>query len=487
MRVAIGQIEHETNTFSNVKTTVNHFHEWDKGQQIIERHLGVKDFLGGMIDQCNQLGVEIVPAFSAFAQPSGIITKETYEILKNELVASIQNAGELDGICFYLHGAGIAEGIDDVEGSLLEAIREVVGYEIPIVATLDLHANVTQKMIQESNALIGDNYYPHTDSYDRAIEAISLLVQIIQGTVHPVMNLVKLPLLIPATTTYKSPAKDINEICWEWEKAPDIIDCTFFHGFSRSDVPDAGVSVLTISNDNLDLAKQVSEHVARNIWRKKDEFQSVYPTPEQGIKQALTLEGRPIVINEYSDNPGGGGPGDGTHLLKAMIEQNAPNTCFGFICDPEVADEAHKADIGSTIDVKLGGKTDSLHGEPLLIKGYVKCLSDGKITQSSPMWQGLKHNLGKSARLQVGNVDIIVCSIKMQTFDEQVFLLHGIDVTKYKIVALKSANHFRAYYDSVAKEIITVDSPGLTSGNLSTVDYKRINRPIYPLDNRIDY
>lgn len=484
MRIAIGQIAHETNTFSNVATTVELFKgwEWDHGQMIIERHLGVEDYLGGMIDKCNQLGVEIVPTFSAFAGPSGMITKETYETLKNELLSNIQNAGEIEGICLALHGAGVAEGVDDLEGNLLKELRKVVGYEIPIVVTLDLHANVTDLMVQESSALLGVNFYPHTDSYERGIEAIELLVQIIQGKVDPVMHLVKLPLMIPTSTTYQSPAKDINEICWEWEKKPDVIDCTFFHGFPYTDIPNVGVTVITITNGNLSLAEKMGDDVARHIWEKRVEFLPNLPTPEEGIKQALSTEGHPIVINETSDNPGGGTPGDGTFLLKAMIEENAPSTCFGFIYDPEVAEMAHQAGVGSIIDVKLGGKTDSLHGEPLPLTVYVKSLTDGQFIQSSPMWRGIKVNLGKSARLQVGKVDIIVCSVRSQTFDEQVFLLHGIDVTKYKIVALKSSQHFRAAYQSIAKEIITVDSPGLSTCDFSSFTYKRICRPIFPLD-----
>ncbi|WHY74520.1 M81 family metallopeptidase [Fictibacillus enclensis] len=489
MRIAIGQIAHETNTFSNVATTVERFKswEWDYKEKIIERHLGVDDYVGGIIDKCNQLGIEIAPAFSTFTGPSGMITKETYETLENELITSIQNAGDVDGICLALHGAGVAEGVDDLEGSLLKALRRSIGYEIPIVVTLDLHANVTELMVQEANALLGVHFYPHTDSHERGREAIELLEQIIQGEIEPVMHLEQLPLMIPTSTTYHSPAKDLNEICWEWEKKQDVVDCTFFHGFPYTDIPDVGVSVVTITNGKPSLAQQVGNEVAKMIWEKRMEFQTDLPNPEEGIQQALYKADYPIVINETSDNPGGGTPGDGTFLLKAMVEANAPNTCFGFIYDPEVAELAHQVGVGSYIDVELGGKTDLLHGEPLPLKVYVKSLSDGQFFQSSPMWRGLKVNLGKSARLKTGNVDIIVCSVRAQTFDEQVFLLHGIDVANYKIVALKSSQHFRAAFQSIAKEIITVDSPGLSTCVFSSFDYERINRPIFPLDSVQEY
>ena len=484
MRIAIGGVMHETNTFSNVPTTAESFKiwEWDTGEEILKRHAGVQDYLGGMIDKCRQLGIEIVPTFSAFAGPSGVIARETYEALKNELVTQIQNAGEIDGICLGLHGAGVAEGVDDLEGCLLKEVRAAVGYDLPIVVTLDLHANVTEQMIQEANALLGVNLYPHTDSYDRGLEAVELLTQIIQKKANPVMHLQRLPLIIPTSATCKSPAKDINELCWEWEKQPGVIDCTFFHGFAYADIPHAGVTVLTITDGDGALAEKIGKEVARRIWEKREEFIVVLPTPEEGIKQALAMEGQPIVINETSDNPGGGAPGDGTFLLKALIEENAPDTCFGFIYDPEAAELAHRAGVGAWIEVKLGGKTDSLHGEPLPLTAYVKSLTDGQFVQSSPMWKGLKVNLGKSARLQVGNVDVIVASVRSQTFDEQIFQLHGIDVSKYKIVALKSSQHFRAAFQSIAKEIVTVDSPGLSTFDFSAFAYKRLARPVFPLD-----
>lgn len=170
-----------------------------------------------------------------------------------------------------------------------------------------------------------------------------------------------------------------------------------------------------------------------------------------------------------------------------MIAANIPNSCFGFIFDPEVAKMAHKEGVGSLIQVELGGKTDRLHGNPLKISAYVKSLSDGKFIQSSPMWNGSKVNLGRSARLLVGNVDIIVCSVNSQTFDEQIFLLHGIDVEKSSIVGLKSSHHFRAAFMPIAKEIITVDSPGLSSAKLSTFDFKNISRPIYPFDSILNH
>ncbi|PLS17908.1 MlrC domain protein [Bacillus sp. M6-12] len=485
MRIAIGQLGHETNTFSIVKTTVDSFRlwEWERGADVLKKHEGVKDFLGGMIDRGRELEIEIAPTFSAWANPSGLITSETYEAGKQELLSAITEAGPVDAICLFLHGAGVAEGVDDLEGDLLTGLRKQVGYEIPVVVVLDLHGNITETMVREADVLLGNIEYPHTDSYDRGMEAITLAADIAKGTLQPEMTITKLPLLIPTTTSYHSPVKELNALCQEWEQHPDVIDCTLFHGFPYADIPDAGVSIITTTNNNKDLARKVSQEVAQKVWEEREKFFPPLPSASEGIALASARQEFPIVINEASDNPGAGTPGDGTYLLREMIKANIENSCFGFIYDPEVVEIAHKAGVGAQIDIELGGKTDSLHGEPIKISAYVKCLTDGQFIQSSPMWQGSKVNLGKSTRIQAGNVDIIVCSVVSQTFDEQVFLLHGIDVHKSRIVALKSSHHFRAAFTPIAKEIITVDSPGLGSANLSLFQHKKVARPIYPFDS----
>ncbi|OLO39414.1 MlrC domain protein [Alkalihalophilus pseudofirmus] len=484
MKIVIGQVAHETNTFSTIKTTEDVFRiwEWDYGEQIINRHKGVEDYLGGMIDRAEELKMDIIPSFSAYANPSGIITKETYWKLKHELIFSIQKAGSFDAICLMLHGAGVAEEVEDIEGDLIKAVRKHFGYEIPIVVILDLHANISKKLVEEATLVIGDNLYPHTDSYDRGKEAVDLTYKILLGEIQPVMHLEKLPLLIPTSTTDHYPAKEINEVCWQWEKNEQVIDCTFYHGFPYSDTIDTGVSVLTVTNNSSRLAEKVSKDVSIKIWRLKKRFTRDYPEPKAGIQEALKELEFPIVLNETSDNPGAGTPGDGTRLLEALIHANIAKSCFAAIYDPDVAKIAHDVGPGSVINVHLGGKSDSHHGNPLPIRAYVKSVTDGIFTQTSPMWKGIQVDLGKSTRLQVGAVDIIVCSVNTQVMDEQVFLLHGVDIKDYKVVALKSSQHFRATFELIAKKIITIDSLGLSTCNLKLFQYEKVRRPIYPMD-----
>lgn len=489
MKILIGQVSHETSTFSSIVTDEEKFREseWESYETVIMNHRNVSDYLGGMIDKAEELDLEVFPSFSALASPSGVVKKETYITIKNKLISSITEATDIDAICLALHGAGVVEEIDDLEGDLLFSLRQKVGTEMPIVATLDLHANMTEKMVQNADILLSVNYYPHIDSYDKGSEAIQLTYEMVHQQIKPAMYLEKLPLIIPTSTTNYDPAKSINERCWELEKQNKVLDCSFLHGFPYSDIYDAGASVLCITNDDLPLAQQLACEIGEHVWEQKNSFFPFLPEPTEGIKTALNHRGSPIVINETSDNPGAGAPGDGTNLLKALLEANVANTCFGIIHDPAVVQQAIQLGVGNTIEAEIGGKADNYHGKPVKIKGHIQSITDGNFIQSSPMWKGKKMSIGISVRLDVNGINIIISSIRNQVFDEQIFLLHGINVKERKIVALKSSHHFRAAFEKIAKAIITVDSPGLSTNNFQQFQYEKLNKETMPFNKKVHY
>ena len=490
MRIAIGQISHETNTMFGPPTPVTEFQRqgWETGQEIIERRKGVRSYLGGMIDAGEALGVEIVPTFSAQAHPSGTIEREAFDLMLGNLLDGLKAAGDVDTICLALHGAGSAEGVDDIEGTILAAVRELIGPDKPLIGTLDLHCHSTDAMIENATALLTVHEYPHVDGYERGYEAVELAVKTVRGEVRPVMHSTVLPMMIAPVTSFHGPAREINELCWEWEAKPGVIDVAFIHGYPHSDVPVVSTSVMATVDGDPDLARQATEAVAKRIWEMRDQFLSELPQPEEAIRQALAVEGGPVVIAEVSDNPGGGSPGDGTHLLRAMLEAKLTNAAFGFVYDPETAQQAHKAGPGATIDVKIGGKTDPpMLGAPIEARAYVKSVTDGQFITQSPMGRGGQRDLGLMARLVVDDVDIIVGSESSQTIDAELFLLHGIDISRYKIIALKSQNHFRAAFEPLAAEIIRTDPPGWTTSNLNQLEFERVRRPIWPLNREVNY
>ena len=489
-RIAFGGISHETNTFCP-PTTVEMFRErfWHRGDELVQHTRGIRSSLGGMLEAAERLGIDLVPTFSTSAEPWGTITRDAYATLVGELVKDLLQAMPFDAVCLGLHGAGVADDITDLEGAVLEAVRGVVGNAIPIAVTLDLHGNITPKMVAMATGLFGVHEYPHVDSYERGQEAIAFLVRVLRGEIRPAMAIEALPLLTPASPSALEPVRSINELCHRWEREPGMIDCAFFHGFSFTDIPEAGATVVAVAERDRDLARRAARSVAQEVWARREAFQVKHPGAEDAVAEAVkaSVAGGPVVVNETSDNPGGGAPGDGTHLLRSMLAAGLTTSAFGTIHDPEVAEASHRAGVGAKIRVRLGGKHDGMHGDPLDLEVYVKTLTDGRFALTTPMGRGRPVDLGKTARLVCGGLDIVVASKRTQVLDPGPFLLHGIDVTRCRTVGLKSSAHFRAGFEGIAKHIVTADPPGITTSNLAQFPYTRLRRPIYPLDPDAQY
>lgn len=493
MRIAVGGLTHETNTYavaSTGATGLDRFHRL-AGDDIAGFFAGTGTAIGGILDGCERGGHEMVPTFYAVAEPSGTITADAYETLKGALLDALRSALPVDAVALELHGAGVADGVDDLEADLGQAIREVVG-PVPVAAVLDLHGNVTPAMADAYDLLLGCHLYPHTDLDDRGREAISLLEDVHAGRLRPVIHVEQLPILLPTSTTDDGhPAARANRVCSELEARPDVVDCTLMHGFPFTDIPDVGTSVISITNGDRDLAREVAVEAGGWVWEHREEFRAETETPELAVRRAVTVVAKaeregPVVINECSDNPGGGTPGDGTHLLRAMVEAGLHDACFGFVADPDVVQAAIAAGVGSTVDVRLGGKHDELHGAPLSLTARVKCITDGRF-ELQVMMRGYKLDLGPTCRLQAEGLDIVVTSQPWQTMDAEIFLLHGIDVTRMTVIGLKSSNHFRAGFRDLAAEIITADSPGLTTNRVEVFDHARASRPLWPTDTTAAY
>lgn len=491
--VMFGQIIQENSTFMSEMSTEENFRSsliWYEGDEVYDfLESGAEDFTTGMLKRAKELNMDITNTFCAAAQPSGTITKECYGTLKRKLLEGVKKGENIDGVCFAFHGAGVAEDVEDIEGDLLIATREILGKDIPIIITLDLHANVTRKMIEKSTAILSVKTYPHVDTYQTGIKAVNLMNDIINLKVNPIMVAKKMPLLLSISkgTTLTSPAKDVKELSLEIEKDENIIDCTFVHGFPYSDITESSSTVIAISNGDTKLAEKACNKLYDYVWNNRNLFVSDYPDVKEGldiVENMLKNNIKNIVVNESSDNPGAGTPGDGTFLLRELLKRNIPKTCFGCICDSEVVSKAIEAGVGNTIDICLGAKKDNFHGTPIELEDvYVKSISDGKVNLLGPMNTGLDMNYGKCVTLKVGNVDIVVCSIAVQVYDESIFNINGMRALDYDVIGVKSAQHFKAYFSTITDNIVTVDPPGLSTGNLNFFKYKKLTRPIFPLDD----
>jgi len=494
MRFAVGGIVHETNTYAVASFGMTGLDDFDvrRGDGIM-RFEGTRTFVGGMLDGARDGDHEAVPVLHASAQPSGTIEADTYRSLRDELVDGIRAALPVDAVVLDTHGAGIVDGIDDLEADLGAAIRSIIGPDVPLVTTLDLHGSITEEMNDVYDLMLGVYDYPHVDMYERGVEAIDAAARIAAGEWRPTTHVERLPLLLPTSTTDASPAKDVRQRCLDIGAEPGVIRAAFFHGFPYTDIPQAGASIVVSTLDDLAFARRLAQQLAAEVWERRNEFTHEGLSPEVALRQAITAaeeQGGPVVVNDTADNPGGGSPGDATHVLRALIELDPDRACFGFVFDPEVARQAHEAGPGTVIDVSLGGKHDELHGEPLRLSAYVKTTSDGRFVHTSPMLRGVNANHGPMARLQVGprrRIDVLVGSARSQVFDAEVFALHGIDVTKYDLVVLKGSQHFRAGFSDLATTILTADSPGLTTLRVENFAHDRADGPRWPLDPHTDW
>jgi microcystin degradation protein MlrC len=492
-RVGVGGIVHETNTYAVESFGLTGLDAFAQvgGEDILRVHRGTRTCIGGMIDAAADLGAELVPLWWSTAQPSGTVAADAYRTMRTSLLESITAAGPLDALALDLHGGGVTQEAEDLEGDLGRAVRLLVGPDLPVVVTLDLHGNISDTMAEVFDVMIGYHLYPHTDQWERGDEAVRLLPGLLDGSLRPRTHIEHLPILLPTSTTDPGhPAATMNELCQQLEAEPGVVDCTVFHGFPFTDVPEVGVHVVVTTDSDLDLAQRTAQVVGGWIWESKEQFRVENPTPDQAVRTALKMTGQPIVINETNDNPGGGSPGDGTQLLQALIDQGAGNAVFGFLCDPESAAACHQAGVGQVVHLRLGAKHDTLHGETIETDAYVKSLTDGRFTLRA-MAEGSRVSLGRCAHIVLGGrhggIEVIVAERRAQTFDDAIFRLHGIDVGEYKIVALKSSNHFRAGFRDIAAAIVTSDAPGLTTTRVEVFDRHRSARALWPRDPGATY
>ena len=441
-----------------------------------------------MIEAAEEENAELIPTVAALTAAPTLSDTCVEKMLDLRLPIIRAHRDEIDGICLGLHGAGMSESTDDLESYVLSRIREITGNQMPIMITLDLHANLSERMLELSDAVFGIKQYPHIDMHDAGYLAMKVLIRTIRSGKKPECAMCAIPMMIShaAGYTFQEPFLSISSYFRTYIEQHHLIDATLFHGFPPADTPYTRASVAVVAEEG---AQQAADELAEYIWERRNELESKSLSPSEALDIACRTEGDGyIVINELSDNPGGGTPGDGTHLLREMLKRNYPKSIFGYLYDPIAVEELCRCQVGDTVNITIGGRTEKIHGEPLEIRNAeIQCISNGKVTYVSPVHRGLEDSIGKCVRIRVENVDIIIGSVLHQIYDDRPFLVTGADVSQYRYVGLKSAHHFRAFFEGKALAIITADPPGLMSGNLERFHFTRAPRPIFPLDREIQF
>lgn len=491
LRLFTGGINHETNSFSAIPADEQRFRvtRYGRGHEILERFRGTRSVYGGFIDAADALGVELVSTVSSFAQPSGPVQRDEFERQMAATLADLAAeaaGGGVDGIVLGLHGAMVVEGIEDGEGEYLRRVRELVGSDIPIGVELDLHANISAQMAELADVLIGYDTYPHVDLHERGHELVRLLVRTIVGEVKPTGALRQIPLLAHMTmqNTASGAMARWVDLCHEIERRPGVLTATVAGGFPYADVPDAGMSAYVATDGDREKAEQYAAELAQFAWDRRADFQPLLVSVDDAVAHALTAQG-PILLADVADNTGAGASGDDTGILRALIASGARSAVLVPLYDPDVVAEAVRAGVGATISVDIGGKVDRLGAEPLRVEAYVRAITDGWYTNLGPMSTGARTTMGITAVLVIGGhdgIEVVCTSVQRSPHDVQMLRSVGIEPGRRQVVVIKSSVHYRADFGPLAREVLEVDAGGLATADWARLPFRRIRRPIFPLD-----
>jgi len=494
-RILSAEFAHETNTFSIRPTAYAQFEAQDLflgHDAAIAARGNSNTELAGFADAARAHGWELQHVLSAIAQPAGRIARDAFERLAGAIVeAARQQQGRLDGILLGLHGAMVTEDHDDGEGELLRRLRAVVGPELPIAITLDLHANVTQEMCEYAQIIVSYRTYPHIDMRRTGLQAGHLLQRTMAGEIRPRTLRVALPMLDEVNGGRTDVGAMLPRLAQAraYEQHGDVFAVSINAGFARADIAEIGPTVLVTAQGDMAAHRRFAEAIANDIWAQRHDRINHFLQVDEAAALARDWPGTrgPLVIADYSDNPGGGAYGDATALLLAMLDASVGAACFGPIVDPQTVAQLQSVALGATARVRLGGKTDArLGGGPLELTATVVLKSDGRYFADGPMTGGLDKTWGPTAVLRVGGIDILVVSLPAQILDLAQFTAFGIQPATCKVVALKSMQHFRAAFEPIAGKVVVCDSGALCSPNYAALPYLRVPRPLFPLDADID-
>ena len=509
MRIALAQVWQETNTFNPVPTTRADFAQFGvlRGHEVIAR-MSETNELGGFIQALKKWPErpELVGLVRFPAWPSGLATADVFEWIRDGLVASLQAALPVDAVLLALHGSMAAKSHPDVEGELLAAVRAVVGSSVPIVSTLDLHANVTPEMVAAADALVIYHTIPHVDIFETGIRGAAVLRRILIDKARPTTAWVKIPAVFPAekanTELGSGMSADFKRQLQQWESRSDVLCAGLTTVQPWLDIPDLGSSVVVTTDNQPELADELCRNLAAQIWERRREYLPELVSAEEGVQRAHELCSRHApravadrdgsrsvpttnsgltVLSDAADATTSGAPGDSVWVLKELVKHDWPCPALVTLVDPELVRNAEAAGVGGQLDADLGGKRDTQFGTKLHVRASVKRLFDGKFILSGHIGKNLPIDMGRCAVLDAGrNVHVIATTKSGPHFAPQLFETAGLDPFAASVVVAKSPCGFRAAYAHRAQQIFSIRAPGCAPSDFWNYPYGNIQQPLWP-------
>lgn len=492
MRIALVGVAHETNTFSRVPATYEEFEKtgFAHGDAIVKEYADSHHTNAGFIEAADRFGFEIVPLLYTHTGPIGTITSDAFERITGEMMRLLTDNGPWDGVLMPQHGAAVSEEYPDADGEVCRRVRELVGPDVPVGMTLDLHTNLTQKMIANTTATNLYRSNPHLDPRQRAFECAEIIYRTIRGEVRPAQWLETPPLVINIVKQFtgEEPMAGVMADCEAVIARPGILTAGVGEGYPYADVEEMGAAFLAVADGDQAAARDAARWMATRAWERRAEFVGDTPSPAEALRHAMDAPQGPVILMDVGDNIGAGSSADSTFLL-AEAKRLGVRGYLQTLYDPAAVGECVVAGVGADVTLRVGGKTDAMHGEPIEVTGHVRVISNGRFEEPTPTHGGMRFfDGGATVALDTTDDHTLVLTSRRigNTSREQMHSI-GIRPETYRVVVCKGVVSPRAAYEPIAKEIVLVNTPGVTTSDLSFFTYERRRRPLYPFEGDAEY
>lgn len=485
MRVVTGMLVQESNTFSPRRSDRASFESgcllFDDA--CIPGMAGTRTELAGFVDAAARAEVDLVPTIAAWAPSGGPMIPADFHRLVDELLDRIERAGAVDGVLLALHGAWVSRDEPDADGWVLERVRDLIGPDVPIVASLDLHANVTRRMIQSANGLVGFRTYPHVDMFETGERAGELLFAALRSGHRLATTLCKSPMIIPPENaqTDRGPLAEVLAAARQAELGTGIRSVSIFPVQPWLDVPELGCAAIVVA-DGEGEAQRAANQLAEMLWERRHAFRVPLVLPDEAVHRALTAAEGPILLVDSADGTSSGSPGDSTSILRALLAVTPRAPALVSLVDPLAARLAAESD-GHDVSIAIGGRLDPERHQPVEVTGRARRVRNPLVTFTGGIGDGLTADMGVAAVLEVGAIKILLMENPVPCYDPALYRAAGLEPRDARIVVVKSPNNFRWAYREVARDWIYVDSPGASSPRLESLRFERAPRPLYPFDD----
>jgi len=478
MKVFIATLGTETNTFASLPTGMQTFEEtmFFRGDATKHPQTLASEPLHVWRRRTEEHQGEVVESIAAFAQPAGVTVRKVYEDLRDELLQDLKAGGPFEMVLINMHGAMVADGYDDCEGDILANARAIVGPDVIIGAELDLHCSITPKMVENADAIITFKEYPHIDAGARAEELFTICRAAAQGEIKPVMAVHDCR-MINMWRTPMEPTKGFVQHMQDLEGKDGVLSISFAHGFPWGDVEHASAKIVVISDRNEKAAATTAEALGQKVWDMREAAATKMADIDGALAQATQQPNKPVVFADVADNAGGGAPSDSTFLLRAVLDRQIDNVLSGLYWDPVAVRICEEAGEGASLDLRIGGKCGPTSGDPVDLRVTIQKIlpnarqsfGDNKMSMGTAIWLKAANNL-----------DLVINSVRTQTFNPDAFTSLGIDPGKKDLVIVKSTQHFYAGFEPLASEVIYVATPGAINPDFANIPFEKFAAPYWP-------